>query len=52
MRLLAHLLEGLRCSLCHTENALWMDLAAGLVECREYGQSALIVTDADDGRTA
>ncbi|MEU0571563.1 hypothetical protein ABZ297_40055 [Nonomuraea sp. NPDC005983] len=48
----AHFLDGLRCSLCHTLNALWLDPPRALVECRECGQSALIVTDADDGRTA
>ncbi|MFG1708690.1 hypothetical protein ACFLIM_36385 [Nonomuraea sp. M3C6] len=45
MRELAYLLDGLRCSSCLTENTLWMDLAAGLVECRECGQGALILND-------
>lgn len=45
MRDLACRLDGLRCSTCLTEDSLWMDLAAGLVECRTCGQGALIVTD-------
>ncbi|MER6943880.1 hypothetical protein ABT294_07645 [Nonomuraea sp. NPDC000554] len=48
----AYFLDGLRCSFCRTLNALWLDPARALVECRECGQRALIVTDADDGRTA
>ncbi|WP_162794704.1 hypothetical protein [Nonomuraea lactucae] len=47
---LAHFLDGLRCSVCHTLNALWLDPARALVECRECGQSARVTTD--DGRAA
>lgn len=47
---LAYLLAGLRCSLCLTEDTLWMDLAAGLVECRECGQGALITPDFEEGQ--
>ncbi|MET9336507.1 hypothetical protein [Nonomuraea sp. NPDC003804] len=47
---LAHFLDGLRCSVCRTLNALWLDPARALVECRECGQSAHVT--ADDGRTA
>ncbi|MET7462437.1 hypothetical protein [Nonomuraea sp. NPDC005501] len=47
---LAHFLDGLRCSVCHTLNALWLDSARALVECRECGQFAHVTTD--DGRTA
>ncbi|WP_165974821.1 hypothetical protein [Nonomuraea deserti] len=49
---LAHALEGLRCSACHTLNALRLDPARALVECRECGQSARILTDTDEGRSA
>ncbi|MEV0382776.1 hypothetical protein [Nonomuraea sp. NPDC050643] len=45
MHELAYLLDGLRCSACLAENTLWMDLAAGLVECRACGQGALIALD-------
>ncbi|WP_170223397.1 hypothetical protein [Nonomuraea turkmeniaca] len=48
MRDLAYLLDGLRCSACLAENTLWMDLAAGLVECRECGQGALLPLDAEE----
>ena len=47
MRDLAYALDGLRCSACLTDGSLWVDLAAGLVECRECGQGALILTDHD-----
>ncbi|MET7327431.1 hypothetical protein [Nonomuraea sp. NPDC005650] len=45
MRDLSNLLDGLRCSECLSENTLWLDLAAGLVECRECGQGALFDPD-------
>jgi hypothetical protein len=48
MRDLAYLLEGLRCSACLTDNSLWMDLAAGVVECRECHQGALIDLDTEE----
>jgi hypothetical protein len=48
MRDLAHLLDGLRCSACLSDNTLWLDLVAGLVECRECGQGALIDPDHDE----
>ncbi|MFI9840391.1 hypothetical protein ACIHFD_25380 [Nonomuraea sp. NPDC051941] len=48
MRELAYLLEGLRCSCCLSENTLWIDLAAGVVECRECGQGALVSLDAGE----
>ncbi|MFG2071265.1 hypothetical protein SAMN05421874_14610 [Nonomuraea maritima] len=51
MRELLHPLDGLRCSTCLNENTLWLDLVRALVECRECGQTALIVPDADEGRT-
>ncbi|MFI6502025.1 hypothetical protein [Nonomuraea typhae] len=38
----AFLLDGLTCACCHTENTLWLDLDAGIVECRECGQSATV----------
>ncbi|MEV4180989.1 hypothetical protein ACFV1N_13670 [Streptosporangium canum] len=38
---LAHFLDNLRCSVCGTLNALWLDPVRGLVECRECGQRAL-----------
>ncbi|WP_170222803.1 hypothetical protein [Nonomuraea turkmeniaca] len=47
---LAHVLDGLRCASCGTLNALWLDLTRALVECRECGQTALILTDTDEGR--
>ncbi|GAA4952682.1 hypothetical protein HD597_009644 [Nonomuraea thailandensis] len=49
---MTHLLHGLRCATCLTLNALWLDPLRGLVECSECGQTALIVTDPDEGRTA
>jgi len=51
-RHLIHRLDGLRCSACLTENTLWLDHVRALVECRECGQTALIVPAADEGRTA
>ncbi|MEV4372590.1 hypothetical protein AB0J71_36340 [Nonomuraea sp. NPDC049637] len=47
-----HLLDDLRCSSCLTLNVLWLDLVRALAECTECGQTALIVTDPDEGRTA
>ncbi|YCK35881.1 hypothetical protein ACNF49_17890 [Actinomadura sp. ATCC 39365] len=49
---LTHLLDGLRCATCLTLNVLRLDPVRALVECTECGQSALIVTDPDEGRTA
>ncbi|MFI9835525.1 hypothetical protein ACIHFD_00720 [Nonomuraea sp. NPDC051941] len=49
---LAHFLDGLRCATCNTLNALWLDPIRALVECRECGQTALTVTDPDEGGTA
>ncbi|MCA2229001.1 hypothetical protein [Nonomuraea aurantiaca] len=49
---LAHFLDGLRCATCHTLNLLWLDLVRAQVECRECGQTALILTDPDEGRSA
>ncbi|MFI9843967.1 hypothetical protein ACIHFD_43515 [Nonomuraea sp. NPDC051941] len=45
MRDRSYLLDGLRCSECLNDNTLWLDLAAGLVECRGCGQGALIDPD-------
>ncbi|MEU8249958.1 hypothetical protein [Nonomuraea sp. NPDC048916] len=49
---LSHFLDGLRCAACLTLNVLWLDPVRALVECRECGQTALTLTDADEGRTA
>ncbi|MEU8398001.1 hypothetical protein AB0C28_22630 [Nonomuraea sp. NPDC048892] len=49
---MTHLLHGLRCATCLALNVLWLDPVRGLVECSECGQTALIVTDPDEGRTA
>ncbi len=49
---MTHLLHGLRCATCLTLNVLWLDPVRGLVECAECGQTALIVTDPDEGRNA
>lgn len=38
---LAHFLDGLRCSICLTLNALWLDPDRAVVECRECGQFAM-----------
>ncbi|MEV4582003.1 hypothetical protein AB0K16_53100 [Nonomuraea jabiensis] len=48
---LTRLLEGLRCASCGALDALCLDLTRALVECRECGQTALIVTDTDEGRS-
>ncbi|SPL93934.1 unnamed protein product [[Actinomadura] parvosata subsp. kistnae] len=48
---LAHVLDGLRCASCGTLNTLWLDLPRALVECSECGQTALILTDTDEGRS-
>ncbi|MEU6713755.1 hypothetical protein ABZ897_19945 [Nonomuraea sp. NPDC046802] len=48
MRELSYLLDGLRCSACLSDNTLWLDLAAGQVECRECGQDALIDHNGED----
>jgi Zn ribbon nucleic-acid-binding protein len=45
---LAFLLDGLRCSACHSGNTFWLDTVAGLVECRECGQGALLIPDDHD----
>ena len=37
---LAHLLEGLRCSLCGALDALWLDPVRGLVACHGCGGTA------------
>ncbi|GAA2208428.1 hypothetical protein GCM10009850_038860 [Nonomuraea monospora] len=52
MTALAHFLDGLRCASCLTLNALWLDQARAVVECRECGQSALLFPEIDeeDGR--
>jgi Zn ribbon nucleic-acid-binding protein len=47
---LAHVLDGLRCAACHTLNVLWLDPVRALVECRECGQTAIIVHDINEGR--
>ncbi|WP_157545238.1 hypothetical protein [Microtetraspora fusca] len=39
--ILAHLLDGLRCSCCAALDVLWLDPVRGLIECRECGQTAL-----------
>ncbi|MFF4775360.1 hypothetical protein ACFY05_21125 [Microtetraspora fusca] len=39
--ILAHLLDGLRCSGCGVLDVLWLDPVRGLIECRECGQTAL-----------
>ncbi|GGT10881.1 FtsK/SpoIIIE domain-containing protein [Nonomuraea spiralis] len=49
---LTHLLDGLRCATCRTQNVLRLDPVRALVECTECGQTALIVPDPDEGRTA
>ncbi|GGO28958.1 hypothetical protein GCM10010116_58070 [Microbispora rosea subsp. aerata] len=41
----AHLLDGLRCSICGALNVLWLDPLRGLVECRECGQTALTIPE-------
>ncbi|MFC7381867.1 hypothetical protein [Sphaerisporangium rhizosphaerae] len=46
--MLAHFLDGLRCSICGTLNALWHDPVRGMVECRECGQSALCVPESGE----
>ncbi|NAS25376.1 hypothetical protein GT755_27285 [Herbidospora sp. NEAU-GS84] len=46
---LAHLLEGLRCSCCGALDVLWLDLARGLIECRECGQSAFTFPEIGEG---
>ncbi|MBF8193756.1 hypothetical protein ITP53_50380 [Nonomuraea sp. K274] len=48
---LAHILDGLRCASCGTLNALRLDPIRAQVECRECGQTALILTDTDEGRS-
>ena len=40
-----HFLEGLRCPSCKTPDASYLDPTAGLVECRECGQTALALVD-------
>ncbi|WP_188188501.1 hypothetical protein [Nonomuraea sp. SYSU D8015] len=52
MTTLAHFLDGLRCATCHNLNVLWLDPVRAQVECCECGQTALTVTDTDEGRTA
>ncbi|MGP4101788.1 hypothetical protein [Nonomuraea sp. KM90] len=47
---MTHLLDGLRCASCGTLNALWLDPIRAQVECCECGQTALILTDTDEGR--
>ena len=47
---LAHVLDGLRCSICKTLNTLWLDPSRALVECRECGQSALIFPETGEAR--
>ncbi|MEV4079551.1 hypothetical protein AB0J43_04565 [Nonomuraea fuscirosea] len=47
---MTHLLHGLRCASCGTLDTLWLDVVRALAECRECGQTALIVTD--EGRIA
>ncbi|MER6949976.1 hypothetical protein ABT294_38770 [Nonomuraea sp. NPDC000554] len=47
---LAHFLDGLRCSCCQSLNALWLDPARAVVECRECGQSALIFPEIGEGK--
>jgi uncharacterized UBP type Zn finger protein len=50
MRDLAYRLDGLSCSTCLTEGSLWVDLTAGLVECRECGQGAILLPDEEEGQ--
>ncbi|GAA2214166.1 hypothetical protein GCM10009850_096300 [Nonomuraea monospora] len=47
---MTYLLHGLRCATCRTLDALWLDPVRARVECRECGQTALIVTN--EGRIA
>ncbi|MBT2234670.1 hypothetical protein [Nonomuraea sp. NEAU-A123] len=47
---LAHFLDGLRCSVCKTLNALRLDPARSLVECAECGQSALVFPEIGEGQ--
>ncbi|MEU0572454.1 hypothetical protein ABZ297_44610 [Nonomuraea sp. NPDC005983] len=47
---LAHFLDGLRCSSCQTLNALRLDPARSVVECRECGQSVLIFPEIAEGK--
>lgn len=47
---LAHLLDGLRCSVCGEIDTLWLDPVRSLVECRECGQRARIDPSLDEGR--
>ncbi|MGI5285832.1 hypothetical protein ACQEVF_21170 [Nonomuraea polychroma] len=47
----AHLLDGLRCASCGTPGALCLDPVRALAECRECGQTALTLTDTDEGRS-
>ncbi|WP_156325343.1 hypothetical protein [Nonomuraea sp. SBT364] len=48
---LTHVLDGLRCAVCHTVNGMWLDPVRGLVECRECGQTALTVPVPDARRS-
>ncbi|WP_433423587.1 hypothetical protein ACQP1V_16105 [Microtetraspora malaysiensis] len=36
-------LSGLRCVVCGARDHLWADHGRGIVECRECGQSALLM---------
>lgn len=42
---LAHLLDNLRCSFCGALDTLWLDPVRCLVECRECGQSAVVLLE-------
>lgn len=45
---LGRILTGLCCSACFAQDTLWLDLDAGLVECRACGQGARITHDGED----
>jgi Zn ribbon nucleic-acid-binding protein len=41
----AHLLDGLCCAECRTDDSLWLDSRLGVVECAECGCRALVVAE-------
>ncbi|NRQ36290.1 cell division protein FtsK [Nonomuraea sp. NN258] len=45
---LAHFLDGLRCSACQTPDMLWLDPVRSTLECRECGESALVVPESKE----
>jgi Zn ribbon nucleic-acid-binding protein len=50
MNNLVYLLADLRCSVCATLDALWLDPRRRVVECRECGSQAPVVVDSGGDR--